>query len=582
MLVESRQQFEAARTILIDAERIAVDTETTGYYVHQGHKLCGISVFAELAGMKGYGAGFYFPFRHKAGEDLFSVGDNLPEEWMRELAVPLSDPEKTLIFHNAKFDLGFLRREGIEVNGTVADTVVMSHLWDENGSHALKNLSAKLFGESAKNEQEEIKKLLRKAKTFDAIPARLMEPYAVKDAELTHKLYEHFLPLLEQEGLIPVLEREMRFTRCLFEMEWAGVAIDLDLARTLADGAMQRMRQIEDLLGFDPLKLDRLARKLFSAPPDGLGLIPGPLTNSPTRDFPRGRPMMDEAVLSTYDDPVVSLVLEYRGLVKANSTWYTGFQQKAMMDGRLHATFNQCGTKTGRLSCSNPNLQQLPRNVEDTPVRRLLQAPGEWELWEFDYAQIEFRLGAVYAECSPLLEIFRSGADIFTQMAGELNLDRQTTKMVVYLTLYGGGARNLAQRLGCEQDVAKSILDNFHETYPGFRELARKAEMAARNRGWVQTWAGRRRHIVEEWEYHKAFNSIIQGGAGDIVKETMLMFHEDPMPEFFRMVSQVHDSLLFEVKSSHTEASIPVIRRVMEWPEEKFGIPFPVDAKLMK
>lgn len=292
---------------------------------------------------------------------------------------------------------------------------------------------------------------------------------------------------------------------------------------------------------------------------------------------------MDEAALSRYNDPAVSLVLEYRGLVKANSTWYTGFQQKAMRDGRIHPTFNQTGTKTGRLSCSNPNLQQLPRNVEDTPVRRLLKAPEGWELWEFDYAQVEFRVAAAYANCTPLLEMFSDrSVNIFTRMAGELNLDRQVVKMLVYLILYGGGAENLAQRLGWSDEDARILIEQFHSMYPGFRELARKAEQTARNRGWVQTWTGRRRHIVDEWEYHKAFNSIIQGGAAGIVQESMLMFHEDPMPEYWKMVSQVHDSLLFEVKSSHSEATVEFITRVMEWPEEKFGIPFPVDSKVMK
>lgn len=584
MLIESREQFEAARTILLDADVIAVDTETSGYYVHQGDRLAGISTFCELAHMKGkgYGAGFYFPFRHKPGGDLFSSSENIPEDWMRELIPALSASDKTIVFHNAKFDMRFLRAEGIEIRGQVHDTAIMAHLLDENGSHKLKDLAKRFIDPNAHDEQDVIRKYVKRAGSYDQVPGRIMEPYAVKDAEFTHKLHEAFLDRLDKEGLLGLLDLEMRFTRCLFEMEWRGVAVDLELAQRLASEAEQQMRQIEDQLGFDPLKLEQLARRLFASPPVGLGLLPQALTNTPSPDFPHGRPVMDEATLSTYDEPLVKLVLEYRGLVKANSTWYTGFQQKAQRDGRIHPTFNQNGTRTSRLSCSDPNLQQLPRNVESTPARRLMIAPERFQLWEFDYKQIEFRLGTVYAEAQELIDIFNSGDDIFTRMAGELNLDRQVTKMVVYLILYGGGAKNLAERLGWVIPEAKQVIDRFHEAYQGFRRMAHKAEQVARNRGWVQTWVGRRRHFTEEWEYHKAFNSIIQGGAAGIMQETMLRF-DAQQGKPYRMVSQVHDALWVEVPDDFREEYVEEIRHLMEWPgREKFPVQFPVDAKVIQ
>lgn len=598
MLIESRQQFEAARTILLDTDTIAVDTETNGYHPHMGNRLAGISTFCELKGMPGYGAGFYFPFRHKPGTDLFSSSENIPLEWMRELIPALSASDKTILFHNAKFDMKFLRVEGIEIKGTIRDTAIMSHIIDENGSHKLKDLGLRYIDKDAKDEQKLLMKYVKRAGSFDQVPGRIMEPYAVKDAELTHKLDEYLGKRIADQGLVELMQRRMLFTRCLFEMEWRGVAVDLVLAQQLADEAVRQMRLIEDQLGFDPLKLEQLARRLFGAPPTGLGLLPQALTNTSSADFPHGRPVMDEATLSSYDEPLVKLVLDYRGLVKANSTWYTGFQQKAQSDGRIHPTFNQNGTVTWRLSCSDPNLQQLPRNVEDTPVRRMMTAPERFQLWEFDYKQIEFRLACVYAESDPLKAIFRSGRDIFTEMSAELGLERQVTKMVVYLILYGGGYRSLCVKLGLQGEdhtdvqniackcsgcnITRGIIRNFHDTYPGFEGVAEMAHNAARSRGWVQTWNGARRHFVQEWEYRKAFNSIVQGGAGQIMEATMLRFHDLREKKPYNMVCQVHDALWFEVPDDFREGYIEEITELMEWPGDYFGIPFPVDVKRIK
>lgn len=604
MLIQTEKNFQAALTALLMADQVAIDTETNGLYVHEGHRLAGISTYCKLHGQD-FWLGAYFPFRHALGESLFDQSYNLPLEYLRELNSALSRPELTTLWHNSKFDMGMLRADGIEINGPFYDTAVLAHLCNENGSHKLKDLAAERWGEQVKEEQEALKAYLKGSKRYDLVPPKIMEPYAVQDARLTFQLTESLLAECDRQDLRQLWEKKkMEFSLCLLEMEWYGMLVDTELAEQLSVEAASRMRQIEDQLGFDPLKLDLLAHKLYANPPDGLGLMPGPLSNTSTPEFPRGRPALTEAVLARYEHPLCDIVLEYRGLVKANSSWYQGFQQRADANHRVHPSFNQCateesrrsnkeqgGTKTGRLTCSRPNMQQLPRNIEETPVKRLIIAPPRFRVYEFDYSQIELREAACYANAEPLLDAFRNGEDPHKITADHLGIERTPAKHATYTVLYGGGAAKLKEtierltwqethtKIEFPEERAAEIIHGFYEIYPGFRTATKLAERTMRNLGYCKAWDGSKRHIIEPWNMHKAFNSVIQRGAAAIVEESMLRFYRQAKDKPYKMISQVHDALWFEVPDDFREEYIDEIVSIMEWPIEIFPIPFPVDSK---
>lgn len=326
--------------------------------------------------------------------------------------------------------------------------------------------------------------------------------------------------------------------------------------------------------------------------------------------------MREEFLSKHLDHPLVVSVLEYRGLVKANSTWFRGFIDIASRskDARLHSTFNgsskqsgKIGTKTGRLNSSNPNVQQIPRHEEELDaditkhVKRLFK-PGRqrWGLYEFDYSQIELRLASVYAHADPLLEALRAGADPHSVTAQRIGCSRQAAKHATYTTLYGGGPPRLAETIERLQFIttgqvisysvedAKDLLDAFFDLYPGFKTMLGQAAQTIRQRGYVKMWNGRRRHL-ERWfdpikqrmvdNGHKAFNSIIQGGASEIIEQSMRSI---PRKDYaYRVVSQVHDSLWIEIVNDYREEWIEELKWYMEWPsrDERFEIPFDVDVK---
>jgi DNA polymerase-1 len=372
----------------------------------------------------------------------------------------------------------------------------------------------------------------------------------------------------------------------LSDMEEYGVLVNLDYAKKRAEETRSRMRIVEDEIGFDPNERN-LARKLFL----DLGFPPQRLTQDKTKEFPHGVPSVDRETLSGINHPIAKFAIEYRTLVKANSTWFEGFQQKVDSNGRLHPNWNQAkrpddkragvefGTRTTRLSCSNPNLQQLPRRSDVRKVRGLLDAPPGYELWEFDYNQIELRLGAIYAKEESMLQAFKEGHDAHQLTASRIRKDRYQGKTYNFAVIYGAGAERIAISLDIPYEEALDGLKLFHSEFPGFQIASRAAMRAAKVNGFVRLWTGRRRHFTDEKDYHKAFNSVIQGGAAEIVKQTMLLFHREPIAEI-RLVAQVHDSLIFEIPTGQDEeAIVSLIRNLIEWPKDYFPIPFPVEPK---
>ena len=569
-IIKTEEEFEKALATISNERIIAVDTETTKTPTWHERSLMGVSVWCPSVS-----DGFYFDCGHNLRiKALPCRFDDL---------IPALQAVSAWVCHNAKFDLRILTGSGrIRPPDIVHDTMIMSWLVDEDPPHGLKELAVKLISLTANSEQKEVKKLERLV-GWDNIPADLMGTYAIKDVELTWRLYEHFLPYFEntdEPELAEVLQRELSFLRVLLDIERRGVHFDLNQAQIFAEASQLRMHQIQTELGFDPMKPTQLANKLFGPQPDGLSLIPRSFSDKPSKSFPNGRPDTSEAALLSYrghGEQVRSLVLEYRGLSKAKSTWYEGWP-KLGPNGILHPNYSQHGTVTGRLSCSGPNMQQVPREAGEHPVKALLRASEGHDLVEFDYSQVEFRLAAVYSGDEELLERLREGADFHQATADMLRISRQSAKTVNFCILYGGGASKLALTLGIPFGDAKTFLTGYKQTYPGFDRITEQVEFAMRAKGWIRYWSGRRRHMKHQWEMHKAFNSLIQGGAAEIMKDTMLRLSKQDLP--IKVVGQVHDSLWIEVPSDQPSLHAK-IKEIMEWPESEFGIPFPVDMKIL-
>lgn len=600
ILVQTREQFDAAINMLQKASIIAVDTETDGLNVAQGSRLIGFSTHCILPDNANYAINFYFPFRHRFEEkqiNLFTLSENLPIEWLSEFTAVLNRSDVKLIFHHLKFDAQVFRADGLWISPNIdmtEDTMAKAQLVDENISHRLEDLAAKAFGEHVRKTQQDMKKLVQKVGGYHKTTPQQMGPYACQDAQLTHDLNPLLDKSLEKQGIDHLIRREMKFQMVMLEMEWEGIELDRQLANDLSKKSRIRMRKIEDELGFDPQSKHQLAHVLHGE----LGLPYALRTKNTNQEFPNGIPKMDEKSLVTLRHPIADLVLEYRGLAKANSTWYQGWLKKSESDGRIHPTYNvsekkeKFGTVTSRLSSF---VQQMPRDP-DAMVKQLLRPPVGYVMVEFDYSQIEYRLAACYANDGDLIEQFRTGVDTHQLLADELGIDRQSAKQVAYTVLYEGQGKALAFNLekqiwqnqkkivNISEADGQAVVDAYYSVHPKIKSVSKLAAFNARKFGWVQLWNGRRRHFDPEqrWTHRKAFNSVLQGGAAQIIVESMLYFHDMRNLKPFRMRIQVHDSLWFEIPEDDFTRYTELITKTMEWPSTKFPVPFPVEYKIIR
>jgi DNA polymerase-1 len=290
-----------------------------------------------------------------------------------------------------------------------------------------------------------------------------------------------------------------------------------------------------------------------------------------------------EAILERREDETAGLVLAYRGWQKSVSSNYRAYLELLSPDGRLRPNYKLHGTVTGRMSCEKPNLQQIPK-VSNKPWNGSMKAcfvPRQgYSLYEADYSQLELRLAASYAQEESLKSVFLEGRDVFTEMSKELGMTRNDTKTLVYTIQYGGGIQRLTDVFGISPDRAADIRDSFYRSYPGFRRVTKNAESRALSVGKLATWSKRYRHFLyPKNDAFKGFNSVIQGGAADIVERAMVRLDERVDSDDCRMLLQVHDSVVFELKTGRESYYLPLIQSTMEDIPEPFGVKFAVEVK---
>ncbi len=370
-----------------------------------------------------------------------------------------------------------------------------------------------------------------------------------------------------------IWETETDFIRLMSKIKKTGIHIDVLFSQKKVIQGTKILNTIRNDLGWNPGSSDQIGAYLL----DELKL---PVFK---RSAKTGKPSFDKEALEEYDlhldamgNETAKKVLRYRGWQKTVSSNYQAYLD--LMDERqiLHPNYKVHGTKTGRLSCENPNLQQIPR---DSPKewngdvkRAFIPRDSDLKLYTFDFKQVEFRLAAAYAKELELLEIFNSGADIFTEMANRLSRPRHIIKTFVYATLYGAGKSKIGLILKINDEEARDLYDEYHETWPGFKRMTEKATQLAKRDGYIKLWTGRRRHLngSKGQEHRLAWNSITQGGAFEIVKRRMLALATEPI------VLQVHDSITCEADSSY---DVDRIKKTLEAVPEsnEMGVKFEVD-----
>lgn len=581
MLIQTEDQFDRLLQELTTQPRLAIDTETHKHNDWDSKKIIGVSIAWKKEDKL---RAVYLPFRHVIGGLNFGEA-NLPIEYLTELGPVIGREDLITDWWGAKFDLKMFRKDDIEINGTIRCGMVISALVCEWGTHALKEFGDQVFGLDSSFEQKKLKEIEKAIGCWEKIPPVVMGKYAEKDGTLTWNSIDYLLTLTDKQEITHLIPAYMETLRILVDMEYRGLKIKRAVTQDLSRQAKARLEELQAELGYDCMKSNQLIHRLFASPPEGLGLPVGEL-GKPSKSFPKGKPVTDRATLLRYRHPDIPKILETRSLVKANSTWFEGFLRACDKDDRVHAEWRQHGCVTSRLSCKQPNLQQLPRVKEEEVeqgvtqklVKTMLDVTDGYELYEFDYSQQEFRLAGVYAQDQGILGAYRNNSDMHLATAEKLNLTRHDAKTLNFTILFGGGPNKVKEALGISYGQAKELIDEFWTQYPALARFVEAATNAATARGWVKYWDGTRRHFQYSSEYHKAQNSIIQGGGAQMIFESMRQIKRANLDS--HMVSQVHDSIWLEIPKNNVEVEQKNIKSCMEdWTVDKFGLLFPTDVK---
>jgi DNA polymerase I len=558
-LVNTPAALKKLASRLKRAEGFAFDTETTGLNALVD-RLVGLS-FSTAEG-----EGDYVPVRGPEGElvlDIATVG--------RVLGPVLASPANLKVAHNAKFDIAVLHAAGLELGGPIFDTMIASYLLDSGSRHhKLDDLSKEqlhyapvpitdLIGEKKRGLQQ---------KRMDEVPLAEIAPYAAEDAEVAWRLYREFEPRLEAEGLAELFrDVEMPLVRCLEQMERNGVAVDVDLLKKLSGKLGRRMDALEVEIYADA------GREFNIGSPKQLEVILfDELELKPLRKTKTGR-STDANTLAALagKHTVPAKVLEYRMLSKLKGTYIDALPllvNKAT--NRIHASFNQAVTATGRLSSSHPNLQNIPIRGEQGREIREAFVPGDRPgdvLLTADYSQIELRLLAHFSQDPFLLDAFARDLDIHAFVASEIfdvpqnevtGEQRSRAKTINFSLIYGKTAYGLARDMAVSVGEAARFIEAYFARYTRVREFMVRVLTAAQKDEMVTTILGRRRRTPgikhtdgSRWNNPEraAFNTVLQGSAADMIKVAMNniqgRIERESRPS--RMILQVHDELVFEV-----------------------------------
>ena len=557
------------------APEIAFDTETTSLDYMRA-ELVGVSFSVE----PGHAA--YVPFGH----DYPGAPDQIPREVVLEKLRPILESERPAkIGQNLKYDMSVLARAGIVLAGAAFDTMLESYVLDSTATrHDMDSLALKYLGHRTIH-YEDVAGKGAKQLTFNQVPIEDAGPYAAEDADVTLRLHRSLRPRLEtHERLVKLCDKvEIPLVPVLSRVERNGVRVDVGRLKAQSAELAGRMREIEasaHACAGGPFNLGS-AKQIQAILYDTLGLPVLAKT-------PKGQPSTAESVLQelAHEHELPKLILEHRAMSKLKST-YTDALPACVNPGtgRVHTSYHQAVAATGRLSSSDPNLQNIPvRTREGRRIRQaFVPAPG-YRLVAADYSQIELRIMAHLSGDRGLLDAFASGADIHRATAAEVfaggdagavdDEQRRSAKAINFGLIYGMSAFGLARQLGIERGEAQRYVELYFSRYPGVKAFMDETRDQARERGFVETVFGRRLYLPEirsgnvhrrQYAERTAINAPMQGTAADVIKRAMLVLDawlaESKAP--VRMIMQVHDELVFEVASEAVDEVTPLIRERM-------------------
>jgi len=570
-LIENPVQLRELAAKITAAGSFAWDIETTEIEFFKAG-LVGLSVFVA-------GEGFYVPFMFpaaEAGRFRLTLAD-----FKKEMAGIFLDGKIGKTGHNLKFDMLHLLREGLPAGGIEHDTMIMSYLLFPNRrSHQLKELSTEFLGVVQTTYEELVGRGKNRVPIAD-VDVEQVGSYCVADSRCSWQLVEKLLPQLQDKGLLDLYRRiEMPLLRVLLEMEWHGIGIDRAFLRSAAVRLQEQIaateKDVQELAGyeFNLNSSQQLAELLF----EKMNL---PLSKKTRKTKVQSTDI--EVLNELKGFPIVEKLIAYRTYKKLHSTYVQGLLENGSENDRVHTSFNQTITATGRLSSSNPNLQNIPvGEIAGLNLRRAFVAAPDRLLLSADYSQIELRVMAHFSADENLLQAFAEGMDIHQHTAdlvfgadlfsprSEL---RRRAKIINFSIIYGSGAFSLARELGVSFAEAKEFIDRYFEKYSGVRRFMDNVIADAERDPEVRTISGRFRPIpeilsanrtVKENGKRMAINTIIQGSAADIIKIAMIRIHEQLRSMASRLILQVHDELVFEYPAAEEKRLTALVRNEME------------------
>lgn len=596
--VITQENYEAVLTheslarwveLLKKASAFAFDTETDSLN-NIDARLVGLSFAIEP------GKAAYIPLRH----EYLDAPDQLPVNDVLTALKPILEDKNILkIGQNLKFDRGIMENEGIALNGIHFDTMLESYVLNSVGNrHDMDTLAEKHLNHKTTT-FEEIAGKGKGQLTFNQIEVEQATLYAAEDADITLLLHQALYPQIEAIEPLKHVYRdiEMPLVPVLSRMERKGVLIDAQVLAVQSQEITQRLAEIEK-------ETFALAGQEFnlSSPKQLQEILFDKLQLPVIKKTPKGAPSTNEEVLEelAHSHELPRLILEHRGLAKLKST-YTD-KLPLMVNSktkRVHTSYHQAVTATGRLSSRDPNLQNIPvRNEEGRRIRQAFIAREGFKIVAADYSQIELRIMAHLSQDKGLLDAFAQGKDIHRATASEVfgipleevtSEQRRSAKAINFGLIYGMSAFGLSQQIGVERREAQRYMDLYFERYPGVLDYMERTRKQASEQGYVETLDGRRLYLPEinsknairrKASEREAINAPMQGTAADIIKKAMIAVDNwicSECPDDVHMIMQVHDELVFEVRESYLENANIMIHKLMESSME-LAIPLKVEV----
>ena len=587
--VTTQDDLDAWLARLRDADLFCFDTETTSLDYMQA-EVVGVSFAVEP------GEAAYVPLAHPY--------TGAPEQLDRDAVLAtlkplLEDPERPKVGQNLKYDMNVLANHGIALAGVRFDTMLESYVLDSTATrHDMDSLALKYLGERT-IKYEEVAGKGAKQLSFDQVPVENAAPYAAEDADITLRLHRELWPRLQKIEPLATLFREIELplVPVLSRMERTGVCVDRELLSRQSGELAQKMAELE-------ARAHEAAGQPFNigSPKQIQAILFEELELPVLQKTPKGQPSTAESVLEelALEHELPRLILEHRAVSKLKSTYTDALPHRINPStGRVHTSYHQAVASTGRLSSTEPNLQNIPiRTAEGRRIRQAFVPEKGYVLLAADYSQIELRIMAHLSGDEGLRKAFEERADIHRATAAEVfgaksqedvtDEQRRSAKAVNFGLIYGMSAFGLARQLGIPRDEAQGYIDRYFERFPGVRRYMEETRERARERGYVETVFGRRLYLPEinvqnqqrrQYAERTAINAPMQGTAADIIKRAMLALHDwlagEQPPA--RMIMQVHDELVFEVREGALDEVRGRVTELMQGAAE-LDVPLEVSA----